>query len=146
MCCLHAAYPFPLFWDASVELEGWIQCAAGNGGTQTALSQLGCLGEAGQQRKYFLLFFLVCLFLISGLQEKLYATSFSLVFLNSLVPPIDSTRCTSAGYKPTVARVGSILIFHTWSACQSCFLSFHTSKYTRAFLMQQLERSLQTTS
>ena len=53
--------------------------------------------------------------------------SFSLAFLNSLVPPIDSTWCTNAGYKPTVARVGSVLIFHTWSTCQSCFLSFHTS-------------------
>jgi len=54
-------------------------------------------------------------------------SSFSLVFLSSLVPPIDSTWCTNAGFEPTVARVGSVLIFHTWSACQSCFLSFHTS-------------------
>lgn len=53
--------------------------------------------------------------------------SFSLACLNSLVPPVDSAWCTNTGYKPTVAGIGSILIFHTWSAYQSCFLSFHTS-------------------
>lgn len=53
--------------------------------------------------------------------------SFSLGFLNSLVPPVRSARCTNAGYKTPAAGVGNILIIHTWSACQSCFLSFHTS-------------------
>lgn len=53
--------------------------------------------------------------------------SFSLAFLNSLVPPVCSTRCTNAGYRTPAARVGRILIIQTWSACQSCFLSFHTS-------------------
>lgn len=45
----------------------------------------------------------------------------------SLVPPIDSAWCTNAQYEPTVAGIGSVLIFNTWSTCQSCFLSFHTS-------------------
>lgn len=54
--------------------------------------------------------------------------SFSLAFLNSLVPPVCSTWCTNAGYRTPAARVGSILIIQTWSACQSCFLSFQPAQ------------------
>lgn len=52
--------------------------------------------------------------------------SFSLAFLNSLVPPIDSAQWTNAGHKPKAAGEGSFLVVHPWSACQRCFLCFHT--------------------
>lgn len=54
--------------------------------------------------------------------------SFSLAFLNSLVPPVCSTWCTNAGYRTPAARIGSILIIQIWSACQSCFLSFQPAQ------------------
>ena len=47
--------------------------------------------------------------------------NFSLVFLNSLVPPNDNMWCTNARYKSTVSRVGCILIFHTWSLVEAIF-------------------------
>lgn len=43
------------------------------------------------------------------------------------MPPVCSTWCTDPGYRTPAAGAGSILIIHTWSACKSCFLSFHTS-------------------
>lgn len=53
--------------------------------------------------------------------------SFPLAFLNSLVPPVGSAQCTNAGHKTGAAGVGSFLVVHPRSACQRCFLSFHTS-------------------